>query len=211
MLGGEIGAVVVLAGFFMAAGWWLLGRRTPPATPPAAEHARAEVKATNPSPAAAVAEPSEPAEKPAALVVPQPPVKEPSKPVERPVEKPIEKPAAPAIPPEPPPTTMKPPPPPAAPAATNLTFARDIFPILKAKCYSCHGENKKKLKGGLDVSTVRLLEKGGDGGPAINRKEPETSPLWDTVASGSMPPGKGTKLSESEKKKLHDWIVGGGK
>ena len=85
------------------------------------------------------------------------------------------------------------------------------MPILKTKCYSCHGENKKKLKGGLDVSTLAALRKGGDSGPAINSAAPEMSPLWETVASGQMPPGKSTKMDASEKRKLHDWIVGGAK
>lgn len=203
----EIGAVVVLAGFFMAAGWYFLGQHTPDPAPVAA-NARPETKATKP---AIVVEPAKPVEKPAAPAVPTPPpsvVKEPP----QPVEKPVEKPAAPTPPPAPPVAKPTPPPPkPTAPATTNLIFARDIFPMLKNKCWSCHGENKKKLKGGLDVSTLALLEKGGDSGPALNRKDPETSPLWDTVASGQMPPGKSNKLSESEKKKLHDWIVGGGK
>jgi hypothetical protein len=190
-LGIEIAAVVVLAGFCMAAGWWLF--HGPSGAAPPAEQARVESKVTKPTAAAVVAEPPKPAEKPAARVArpPGPPVADaPGSP----------KPAVPA-----------PPPKPAPPQVTNLTFQRDIFPILKSKCITCHGENKKKLKGGLDVSTVTLLERGGESGPAINRKEPETSRLWETVANGEMPPGKSSKLSESEKKKLHDWIVGGGR
>lgn len=142
-------------------------------------------------PAVVVAEPPKPAEKPA----PPPP------------PKPVEKPAA-VVTPTPPPT-----PPPAKPvtppSTPTLTFQRDIQPILRAKCVLCHGD-RNKFKGGLDVRTLRTLEKGGDSGPAINRQDPETSPLWDSVANGQMPPGK-SKLSDSEKKKLHDWLVGGGK
>ena len=92
---------------------------------------------------------------------------------------------------------------------TTLTFQKDILPILQSKCVLCHGD-RNKFKGSLDARTLRTLEKGGESGPAINRQEPELSPLWDAVSSGQMPPGK-VKLSEPEKKKLHDWLVGGGK
>ncbi|HEY1376591.1 MAG TPA: c-type cytochrome domain-containing protein [Gemmataceae bacterium] len=194
-------AVVMLAGFCMAAGWWLFHGRTPP---PAESPPLAKAEPAKPG-KAVVVEPAKPVEKPAAPVAPLPPVKAPAKPV----EKPVEKPAAPA-PPPPMPVTPAPAPPP-KPATTTLTFQRDILPILKAKCAGCHGDGRGKLKGGLDVRSVRALEKGGDGGPAIDRQNPEVSPLWDTVATGQMPPGKSTKLTESEKKKLHDWIVGGGK
>ena len=188
----EIGAVVVLAGFFMAAGWLVFGHNKSDAPEPARQ-ARAEpAVVTKPG----VVEPPKPVERPAVAAPASPPV------ANAPGSPKIEKPVAPPVKPSPPP--------PAAPAVTNLTFQRDIFPILKSKCYTCHGENKKKLKGGLDVSTVKLLEKGGDGGPVIDRKNPEASALWESVANGQMPPGKGTKLTESEKKKLHAWLVGGG-
>jgi hypothetical protein len=199
MLAAETGAAVVLAACCMVAGWWFLGR-----TPPAPV---VQVKAESSKPPVVV-EPPKPVEKPAAVVVPPPPVKEPPKLVEKPIEKPVEPPAKPPVAEAP---VAPKPAKPATPAVTNLTFQRDILPILKNKCIGCHGENKKKLKGGLDVSTLAALLKGGDSGPAINRADPETSPLWETVASGQMPPGKSTKMDASEKKKLHDWIVGGGK
>jgi predicted CXXCH cytochrome family protein len=42
-------------------------------------------------------------------------------------------------------------------------FAATIQPILQAKCYSCHNEHK--LKGGLDMSSIEKLLKGGEDGP----------------------------------------------
>jgi mono/diheme cytochrome c family protein len=104
------------------------------------------------------------------------------------------------------------PPPPApkpSPPAVALTFQADVLPILRTKCVSCHGANNK-LKGGFDVRTLSALLKGGESGPAIDRAAPDQSYLWDSVATGRMPPGK-TKLTEVEKKKLHDWLLGGAK
>jgi hypothetical protein len=189
----QIAGVVVLAGFCMAAGWWLMHGRD---TPSPASFANAEpvtVAAVTPI-APAVAKPVRSVEKPSP---PPPPPAEPKP------EKPAVPPAKPMLPSVPPPQK------PAEKPTTTLTFQKDILPILQAKCVLCHGD-KNKFKGGLDLRTLRTLEKGGESGPAINRQEPELSPLWDSVSSGQMPPGK-IKLSDSEKKKLHDWLVGGGK
>jgi Planctomycete cytochrome C len=197
----EIGAVAVLAGFCMAAGWWIVHGRNSQASAPA--------------PQLALTPPAKPA--PQMVVGP-----EPAKPVDKRADKPTappspkdapKPPAKPTIP-ETKPSVPPPSPPPAPPKSadkptTTLTFQKDIQSILQAKCILCHGD-KNKFKGNLDLRTLRSLEKGGDSGPAINRQDPETSPIWDSVSSGQMPPGK-TKLSESEKKKLHEWIVGGGK
>lgn len=169
----------------MAAGWWWMHGRETPSQPPVA--ATELVKAEVVKPAAPVTvKPVQPVEKPV------PPPLSPAVPkFEQPVAPPVKPIAAPPKP------------------ATALTFQKDILPILRAKCVLCHGD-RNKFKGGLDVRTLRTLEKGGETGPAINRQAPELSPLWDTVSSGQMPPGK-NKLSESEKKKLHDWLVGAGK
>jgi mono/diheme cytochrome c family protein len=189
----QAGAVVFLAGLCMAAGWWFV-------------HRGENVVAPRPSaPVIAKAEWTKPA-------IPLQPIENPPAPkaVEKPIDPPPTKPTSKSI--TPPPAPSQPAPAPKASAEkpkTTLTFQKDIQPILQAKCVLCHGD-RNKFKGGLDLRTLRNLEKGGESGPAINRQDPETSPLWDSVSSGQMPPGK-NKLSESEKKKLHDWLVGGGK
>jgi mono/diheme cytochrome c family protein len=187
----QIAAVVMLAGFSMAAGWWFMHGRDLPAPVSVAKLEPVKVDGVKPA-ALAVAPSVQPVERP-----PPPPLP----PTEPKPEKPATPPAKPITPPPPPKPADKP--------TTTLTFQKDIQPILQGKCVLCHGD-KNKFKGGLDVRTVRTLEKGGETGPAINRQEPELSPLWDAVSSGQMPPGK-NKLSESEKKKIHDWLVGGGK
>jgi mono/diheme cytochrome c family protein len=189
--------VVLLAGGSMAAGWWLFHGPLSVAPPPAGpELARREAKRPE-AQVAAVTVP-QPAPAPAAIV------KEPPSPT---VERPPAKPASP--PPMPKADVPRPPLPPAPkpPPAVALTFQKDILPLFQAKCVSCHGANNK-LKGGLDVRSISALLKGGDSGPAIDRASPEQSAVWDSVATGKMPPGK-NKLTESEKKKLHDWLAGG--
>jgi hypothetical protein len=190
-------AIMGLAAGSMALGWWAFHGR---AEPPKPQLARAE-KAQPPKQAA---EPVKPVEQPPAPPV-EPPEQAPIEPlppkavVKKPMVKPIDKPT---------PTSPVPEKPPAKPT-TSLTFTKDIQPILRAKCVNCHGD-RNKLKGGLDVRTLRSLEKGGETGPGINRGEPELSVVWEAIANGSMPPGKSNKLTVLEKKKIHDWLVGGG-
>ena len=34
-------------------------------------------------------------------------------------------------------------------SASALDYKRDVMPIFKEKCYDCHSDNAKKVKGGL--------------------------------------------------------------
>ncbi len=96
---------------------------------------------------------------------------------------------------------------PAAPAA--LTFEKDIRPILKANCFTCHGEGEK-IKGGLDVRLKHLIAKGGEHGAAIVPGKPEKSPLFTLVRDGEMPKSE-KKLSKEQVEVIRQWIAGGAK
>ena len=96
----------------------------------------------------------------------------------------------------------------AAPAET-LNFETDIRPILKAACFHCHGEEKKK-RGSLDVRLVHLMKTGGDSGAAIIPGNPEDSLLWKQITSNEMPKGP-KKLTSDEKQTIRDWILQGAK
>jgi hypothetical protein len=62
-------------------------------------------------------------------------------------------------------------------AAAPPTFEKDIRPILKARCFDCHGEGEK-LNGGLDLRLRLLMLKGGDDGPVIVPGKLERSLLF---------------------------------
>lgn len=89
----------------------------------------------------------------------------------------------------------------------DVTFNQHVLPILKTKCFACHGSTGKK-KAGLDVGSVASLLKGGDNGAALTPGSLEKSLLWESIASDQMPPGK-TKLSQAEKKTIQTWITMG--
>ncbi|MEC8410557.1 MAG: c-type cytochrome domain-containing protein, partial [Planctomycetota bacterium] len=46
----------------------------------------------------------------------------------------------------------------------DLSFEKDIRPILKAHCFHCHGE-QGETEGDLDLRLRRLILSGGESGP----------------------------------------------
>ncbi|MCB1232410.1 MAG: PSD1 domain-containing protein [Verrucomicrobiae bacterium] len=97
----------------------------------------------------------------------------------------------------------------AAPArGGDLTFEKEVRPILKANCFQCHGEDEE-LKGELDLRLVKLMERGGESGPAILKGNREESPLYRMLADGDMPPKKEKRLKPEEIEVIGRWIDGG--
>ena len=91
--------------------------------------------------------------------------------------------------------------------AEPLTFEGDVRPILKTHCWHCHGE-AEELEGGLDTRLARLLERGGDTGPAIAAGSHDKSLLYQRISTGEMPPGD-KSLSDAEIDTIVRWIDGG--
>jgi hypothetical protein len=97
-------------------------------------------------------------------------------------------------------------------AADPADYVRDVKPILKERCYSCHGALKQKAS--LRLDTVGLMSKGGKSGPATTPGKPEESVLIDRVSdpdeSTRMPP-EGKPLTAEQIAKLRTWIEQGAK
>ena len=91
-----------------------------------------------------------------------------------------------------------------------VSFEKDVMPILKASCVSCHKPDKKKGK--LDMSTYAALLKGGDQGSPIVAGDPKKSILIQVV-SGKEPemPEKGDPLTPAQIDILSRWIMEGAK
>ena len=88
-------------------------------------------------------------------------------------------------------------------------FETHIRPILKTHCFHCHGEADHR-ESGLDLRLFRLMQAGGEGGPAVVPHQPDASLVWNRVEAGEMPPG-GKTLSAAEKELLRHWIATGAK
>ncbi len=96
---------------------------------------------------------------------------------------------------------------PANAAWAEADYAKEIKPLLKERCYSCHGALKQKA--GLRLDTVKLMHQGGDSGDII---DPAAALLLERVTTTDkderMPP-EGAALSAEEIAKLKKWIAAG--
>ena len=94
----------------------------------------------------------------------------------------------------------------------GVDYDRDIKPVLKAKCYSCHGALKQEA--GLRVDTVELMHKGGDSGTAINPDDLLQSLILERVSAPDpderMPP-EGEPLSQEQLDRFRQWLSDGAK
>ncbi len=92
-------------------------------------------------------------------------------------------------------------------AAEPVDYLRDVKPLLKERCFSCHAALKQE--GGLRLDTATLIQKGGDSGPAVISGNADGSELLARItskdASTRMPP-EGDPLKPEQIAALRDWI-----
>jgi hypothetical protein len=93
-------------------------------------------------------------------------------------------------------------------------FRETVLPLLKTKCFACHGDDEKKRKGSLDLRTREGLLKGGQSKkPALTPGDPAKSLLHQAVSrtgpTPPMPPKENDKLSDAEVEIIRKWIVAG--
>lgn len=90
-----------------------------------------------------------------------------------------------------------------------VDYEREIKPLLKERCYACHGALKQKA--GLRLDTAAAMRQGGDGGDILGRQD---SLLIERVTTADkrdrMPPeGEGSVLTAEQVAKLKAWIDSG--
>tara|TARA_R100001132_G_scaffold27531_1_gene34947 strand:+ start:12745 stop:15576 length:2832 start_codon:yes stop_codon:yes gene_type:complete len=90
-----------------------------------------------------------------------------------------------------------------------LLFEQTIQPVLAAKCGKCHSD--KVRKGGLNLSTIAGVHRGGESGEPAIAETVDDSMLWILVDAGDMPPEGQPQLTEAERKLIHKWIATGAK
>ena len=83
-------------------------------------------------------------------------------------------------------------------------FHKQVEPILVGHCLECHAADQK---GGLDLRTHATALTGGESGPSLKPGDPETSLLFEYVASEQMPPDK--PLDAEKVAALKKWIADG--
>lgn len=95
------------------------------------------------------------------------------------------------------------------PMVKEISYVKDVFPIFKTKCLTCHGDPQRKAD--VDLRTLASAVKGGSSGDGAVAGKPDKSSLWLAIEDGSMPPAGKEKLTEAEKKLVKDWILSGAK
>ena len=94
--------------------------------------------------------------------------------------------------------------------ADGVDYERDIKPMLKARCYACHGALKQEA--GLRLDTGGLIRQGGDSGAAVEVGQPDASLLLEKVIAeelGERMPPEGEPLSAVQIEGLREWILDG--
>ena len=96
--------------------------------------------------------------------------------------------------------------------AAERTFTLKVLPLLKAKCFACHGDDPKEIKGSLDVRSREGLLQGGESEePSLVPGKPEDSPLYQAVLweGIEMPPKENDRLTKVETEFIREWIAAG--
>lgn len=92
-------------------------------------------------------------------------------------------------------------------ATEPVDYLKDIKPILKERCFACHGALKQEAD--LRLDTASLILQGGDSGAAIEASNAARSLLIDRISAEDeadrMPP-EGESLSPQQVDLLRTWI-----
>jgi len=100
-------------------------------------------------------------------------------------------------------------------AAEEVSFSRDVLPILSDRCFYCHGPDTTHREADLRLDLEKEAFADRDGFPVIVRGHPEKSPMIQRVMESDpdlrMPPVDSNRkpLSEREKALLKQWVAAG--
>ncbi len=96
-------------------------------------------------------------------------------------------------------------------SAGEISFTRQIAPLLIEQCVECHREGK--VKGGYRLDTWRELQRAGDSeAPPLVSGQPEQSEFYRLIVThdeDDRMPKKADPLSPDQVKLIHDWIAAG--
>ena len=102
--------------------------------------------------------------------------------------------------------------------AGDISYNKDVRPILSNKCFGCHGSDEKHAEGNLQLNTFANATKAQGKKKdrfAIVPGNLKKSELWARINTDTdeiMPPVKiNKKLSLKEKEILRKWILSGAK
>ncbi|GAB5559685.1 MAG: PSD1 and planctomycete cytochrome C domain-containing protein [Synoicihabitans sp.] len=93
-------------------------------------------------------------------------------------------------------------------------FALKVQPLLKQKCFACHGDDKDELEGGLDMTSLDEMLFGGDAYEnALVPGSPDESAIFQAILwkdeDLEMPPKENDRLTEDQVEIVRQWIENG--
>ncbi|MCP4785649.1 MAG: DUF1549 domain-containing protein [Fuerstiella sp.] len=95
-------------------------------------------------------------------------------------------------------------------ATDDVDFRRDVAPILRTRCLSCH--NERDHRGGLSLQSIRSVQAGGESGVVLTPGDVESSYLLDLIlpedGTAEMPKDE-APLSASQITVIREWIESG--
>jgi hypothetical protein len=100
---------------------------------------------------------------------------------------------------------------PAQATAGDISFNRDVRPILSEYCFACHGLDAKQRKADLRLDIPESAYAERDGGFAVRPGDVAQSDLWQRINSDDPlemmpPPATKKKLTAAQKETIRQWI-----
>lgn len=111
-----------------------------------------------------------------------------------------------------PPSSFSLPPSSPQPSSPSALFTLKVLPVLKEKCFGCHGQDPEDIRGAYNLLTREGMLKGGESEePSLVPGKPEESPLYQAVLweGYEMPPKENDRLTEEETEYIRQWIAAG--
>lgn len=101
-------------------------------------------------------------------------------------------------------------------ASAKTSFAEDVLPIFRGRCFGCHAPGGEGVeKSGLDLTTYEGVMKGTKYGPMVIAGDPQGSNLMWLLDHRGKPetrmPHGGKKLSTCDRDAIRSWIREGAK
>ena len=97
-------------------------------------------------------------------------------------------------------------------ADAERLFTLKVLPLLKVKCFGCHGNDPDDVRGEYNLLTREGMINGGESEEsALVPGSPEDSPLYQAVLweGYEMPPKENDRLAKQETELIRRWIVAG--
>jgi len=96
--------------------------------------------------------------------------------------------------------------------AADRLFTLQVLPLLKVKCFGCHGNDPQDIRGDYNLLTRAGMLTGGESGRAsLVPGKPEASPIYQAVLWNGyeMPPKENDRLTKKETEYIRRWVTAG--